>query len=524
MACGAERTGEPCGSPGAPWIVALVAACAALPGLGLPFLSDDWAQVAAVGSGIPRGTPFGDFRPLYMATLWLDRALWSLRPAAFHATNLLWIVAAAGLLVTVVRRLTGDPRLATVTGLLFAVHPCHVENAAWIAARGDPLFSVPYLLGFLAYDAWRERARGLPARALSLYWIALLAKETAISLPFLLLLLAGLDRRRRPTGREWRRGYLPLAAVTLGHFLGLRLLSLGGAGRTLAENLGRGTPKTFLGLAAAAILPVDLEHLARHPLVWGAIAGAIPVLMLSLTGPGAAPPSSPRAPRYALAAAAIFAVVVAPYLVGFQDRYLFLPSAAAALFYASVLRSARGRVASALMVVLAALALAGSGARWLGWREAATASRMLIADLERAADDPRVAEIVVANLPFRVRGASVAGDFRAALALGGRRPIPVRTVTSVSYPAATADPLVIDVPDADATIHPPGGAEVLLRIPVAPYWHLVFPRPGEGVGTTSEIGSVRFEDQGRVRVRLFAAPGGGRAGYVWSRGRLERLF
>ena len=41
----------------------------------MPFLSDDWAQVEAAESGPPLRTPFGDFRPLFMATLWLDRRL-----------------------------------------------------------------------------------------------------------------------------------------------------------------------------------------------------------------------------------------------------------------------------------------------------------------------------------------------------------------------------------------------------------------------------------------------------------------
>src|SRR2546428_14140187 len=97
---------------GAPWTAMLLATLASLPGLGLPFLSDAWAQVDAVGRGPVTRTPFGDFRPLYMATLWFDRLIDGLSPALFHLTNLLWIAATAGIVVILTRRYTGDDRLA----------------------------------------------------------------------------------------------------------------------------------------------------------------------------------------------------------------------------------------------------------------------------------------------------------------------------------------------------------------------------------------------------------------------------
>src|SRR2546425_12286399 len=78
----------------APWTAMLLATLASLPGLWLPFLSDDWAQVDAVGQGPVARTPFGDFRPLYMATLWFDRLIGGLSPPLFHRTNLLRIPAA----------------------------------------------------------------------------------------------------------------------------------------------------------------------------------------------------------------------------------------------------------------------------------------------------------------------------------------------------------------------------------------------------------------------------------------------
>src|SRR2546427_13219516 len=92
----------------APGTVMLLATLASLPGLWMPFLSDDWAQVDAVERGPVARTPFGDFRPLYIATLWLDRRIGGVSPSLFHLPNLLWVAAAAALGVILAPSDTGD--------------------------------------------------------------------------------------------------------------------------------------------------------------------------------------------------------------------------------------------------------------------------------------------------------------------------------------------------------------------------------------------------------------------------------
>src|SRR5207247_4528747 len=101
----------------APWAAALVAALASLPGLWMPFLSDDWAQIDAVERGPVAGTPFGDFRPLYMVTLWIDRWIAGSSPSCFHLTNLLWIAATPVLVVILAPSYTADRRLALAPAL-----------------------------------------------------------------------------------------------------------------------------------------------------------------------------------------------------------------------------------------------------------------------------------------------------------------------------------------------------------------------------------------------------------------------
>src|SRR5206468_11011008 len=123
-----------------PWLAALLAGAASLPGVGFPFLGDDWLLVeAAAKESVPSLAPYGYFRPLYMATFWLAARLFGTSPIFFHLTNIVLISVSAGLAVVLIRRYTGDAVLAGSAGLLFALHPYHVDNAALVASRTDPL-------------------------------------------------------------------------------------------------------------------------------------------------------------------------------------------------------------------------------------------------------------------------------------------------------------------------------------------------------------------------------------------------
>ncbi|HXH29043.1 MAG TPA: hypothetical protein VNL37_08360, partial [Candidatus Polarisedimenticolia bacterium] len=71
----------------------------------------------------------------------------------------------------------------------------------------------------------------------------------------------------------------------------------------------------------------------------------------------------------------------------------------------------------------------------------------------------------------------------------------------------------------------PAGARLRLRVLRAPYWHLVGPRPPPGEDhPVGDLGSMRVEAGGIVRVEITRRPASGRSAYVWNEGRLEMLF
>lgn len=505
-----ERTG--------PLLAALLAACAALPALRMPFISDDWGHLAAVVEEIPNRTPMGYFRPLTLASFWLDLRAWGLSSSLSHLTSLILISSAAALVVILIRRYTGDGILAASAGALFALHPFHVENAAWIAARADLLFSLFFLGAALAYERWRNRLRGVPIIALLFFEAALLAKETAIVFPLFLLTIALVDEGRRPTAMEWARGYLPVVLVALAHFALLRPLALGELGLGLLSGFGLPWVKRLIAFVVAAILPLHIEVLEGQPLLWSAIA-------LSLTGVVSISilARARRIPPIAWAAALSFVVLLGPSLISFQERYLFLPSAASAVALASLLRSAGRRVRMVTVVLLASGWIVSSGDHWIAWREAGLASTRLIDDLVEASIHPEVEEIIVANMPHRIRGAPVAADFSSAVSLSGGRMVTVRPAAYIDYPTSRSDALA-SMPGIDLD-GPRPHAEVRLRIVEERYSRYVWPLPpGDGEIVETEFATVSFREGGMVRVRIPTAPERGRAAYIWSQGRLEPLF
>lgn len=131
------------------------------------------------------------YRPLTIAMLALDRAVdgapW------FHAMNLAWHAGASVAVAALARRWTNTAG-ALAAGLLFAVHPVHVEAVANVVGRAElmaTLFAVLAVYAAVVHEsvAWSTAAAVL----------GLLAKENAAVVPGLILLawLVGLGRPSR---------------------------------------------------------------------------------------------------------------------------------------------------------------------------------------------------------------------------------------------------------------------------------------------------------------------------------------
>jgi hypothetical protein len=164
----------------------------------------------------------GNWHPLTWVSHALDYALWGLNPLGHHLTNIILHSVNTFIVVLLTARIAkaagakkGRAELsrflnermiliaAGVTGLLFGLHPLHVESVAWVAERKDLLCALFFLLSIITYAKYAQGADDEETQkrpvsrffnkqylfAVGLFVLALLSKPMAVTLPVVLLLL-----------------------------------------------------------------------------------------------------------------------------------------------------------------------------------------------------------------------------------------------------------------------------------------------------------------------------------------------
>ena len=177
-----------------------------------PFIYDDFTTVVTNGSIVPplslRAVVLHDVkRPVVNVSYAIDRTLWGVRPAGFHATNIaihminvLLLFAVAAALSAGGARAARSTRIAAFTAaMLLAVHPMMTEAVGYVSGRSELLCTAFVLASLLCGLHWIGDGRPRWAILTVLFWVGgLLSKETAAVLPLLLLTadwLSAADRR-----------------------------------------------------------------------------------------------------------------------------------------------------------------------------------------------------------------------------------------------------------------------------------------------------------------------------------------
>lgn len=178
------------------------------------FLSDDFVQVGKVLHGdfsVAWGQAHGGFfRPLFILSYIIDSRVWHYRPFGYHLTNILihalnsFLVFRLGLRIFQNLKLpVSSIKAATgAAAVLFLLHPSHTEAVTWISGRADLLATFFCLVSLWCYCAYVDARRSVNLiLALVVGAMALLAKESAICLPLLILIVGlYLSRGRRVLG------------------------------------------------------------------------------------------------------------------------------------------------------------------------------------------------------------------------------------------------------------------------------------------------------------------------------------
>lgn len=327
------------------------------------------------------GRWLGLYRPVTVATWWITHRIAGLDPFAFHLGNVLLHAVATALVVLLAHRWSGRIGVSAWAGVLFAVHPIHVEAVGWIVGRAEVLSACLAIAAVLVHrEAPGSTAsrRGLRrAAAIALYTAAALAKETALPLPLLLMLCDRID------GHPWRRVVARAApfAAAAGALVAARVAVLGRFGPDVTGDPFLGSldlaERARLGLAVIGVaarklaLPFDLAlHYPPREFTGAAaawIGAAVVVGAVAL-----AVRAARRDDRTTLRGLALAAVAMLPFVhlvpIGavFGDRFLYLASAGLAIVAARAIAALTGRarrVAAPAAVVIVAVFAGVSVAR-----------------------------------------------------------------------------------------------------------------------------------------------------------------
>jgi protein O-mannosyl-transferase len=133
----------------------------------------------------------GMYQPAVMLTFAINYAIHGLDPVAYHLTNLLFHLLNILLLFVFIRLLFKNNLLASVTALLFAVHPMHVESVSWITERKDVLYAFFYLASMIMYVRYIQSAYSKKFLILTFifFLLSLLSKTNAVTLPLILFVI-----------------------------------------------------------------------------------------------------------------------------------------------------------------------------------------------------------------------------------------------------------------------------------------------------------------------------------------------
>ncbi len=143
---------------------------------------------------------FVSYRPVVAASFFLDGLLWKGRPAGLHFDNILLHAIAGVLVFYLVRRFSNLAGIAFWAAMFFVAHPVQAELVNTIGYRSDLLATLLTLATLLSYEQIRRgitlgNMLGWSAASLVFFFLAVFSKESAVVVPFLVLLFEVCFRR-----------------------------------------------------------------------------------------------------------------------------------------------------------------------------------------------------------------------------------------------------------------------------------------------------------------------------------------
>jgi len=135
------------------------------------------------------------YRPLIYTSYYIDYSIWGLNSVGYHLSNIVYnSLAVVAFYILVVMILTGlgvrgGIYAAGISGVLYALHPMHVESVSWIAGRTDILSGLFLYIAFIFHIKSTRRVWYL-VLAMVMFYMSMLSKEVGV---VFVLMVVGYD-------------------------------------------------------------------------------------------------------------------------------------------------------------------------------------------------------------------------------------------------------------------------------------------------------------------------------------------
>jgi protein O-mannosyl-transferase len=352
--------------------------------------------------------PYGYYRPATTISYLVDFSFYGLHPYGYHLTNVLLHAACTALVAIILLCLEWGTLASGVAAVLFAVHPIHTENVAWIAGRTDLLAFFFCAVALMAEvmrggpPRWAPRHRSSPPRHLLLaivgpcaFALAMLAKEMSVVFVAWLALVEWLAYLRPWPAIGWR--LLPYFAVVTAYatwrFFVIQVPLPGAPPEHHLGSVLLSAAPTVLRYLEWLAWPTELNAYVQNPYVTQLSDGRLLLSWAMLLGLGLVGSTvASRSPRVALAAAMLavsfvpilnFVRVAAPPDMGnvMAERFCYFPSfpflalvgfGAAAVLHRALRSPAAVVVGAALLTVVVGAAAVTTVRRNRDWSDELT--------------------------------------------------------------------------------------------------------------------------------------------------------
>ncbi len=325
------------------------------------------------------------YRPMMHLMYMIDYHIFGLKPWGFHLMNILFHAGVSLLVFSLTLEILRKSQPTSpnfylpsfMAAIFFAVHPVHTEAVTWVAGLPDVLTTFFYLLSLYLYIKAEGDLKVSYFFSLLTFFIAILCKETALTLPIIFFAFDYAFERRQMRSSGYLKRYI-LYFFLAGIYLILRSNALGGIIPTkyYSQTNYRGLSiyqffinvfPLFSEYLEKLLLPINLNFWHTfHPIKDLFTGKGIVSLVVAILYAGVTLIAMRRNKAAFFGLLLVFVPLLpAFYIPGisgkpFAERYLYLPSAGFAMIIASFLNWTKvNRPAAVSILVVVCLMIVG---------------------------------------------------------------------------------------------------------------------------------------------------------------------